>query len=412
MSFSKAINTAINKLAFFYHEIQVHSLSRRPTEFSSGQPLIVGFLSSPTGLGEGARLLTQTFQKLNYRPSQFDLSPHIQPNSCGVEIQNSETDDGLGPIILHVNPPEIPKALALLGKKRLQGRKIIGVWAWELEKLPASWIKAQKWVDEIWATSHFLEKVFSAHLAKPVFYTGYPCALMHTNDAIISREAKLGKFNIKAKNSHLFTVFISFDPDSGVFRKNTQGAVDAFQSAFKDIDDVRLIIKLTDSHYIEHIPNEWLNDPRIHIIDTTLSPKDMMALILSCDCVLSLHRSEGYGFLITKALANGVPAIATAYSATQDFMACPLAYGVGYKTIPAYDPTSVYIPKYGYWADPDINDAVKHLRHVRSMPSSILQSKAQLAREWWKNHYNEKVFFAQIPQIHFQNTPKNKSTKA
>ncbi len=43
-------------------------------------------------------------------------------------------------------------------------------------------------------------------------------------------------------------------------------------------------------------------------------------MIASCDCYVSLHRSEGLGLTMGEAMYFGKPVIATAYSGNLDFM--------------------------------------------------------------------------------------------
>ena len=43
-------------------------------------------------------------------------------------------------------------------------------------------------------------------------------------------------------------------------------------------------------------------------------------MIASCDCYVSLHRSEGLGLTMAEAMYFGKPVIATAYSGNLDFM--------------------------------------------------------------------------------------------
>ena len=345
--------------------------------------------------------MIQALEKTGYNPSKFDLTPHLQPERNILNIPNLSEDDSLGPIILHVNPPEIPKALALVGKKRLLGRKIIGVWAWETGILPKSWVKAQRWVDEIWASSYFLETVFTKSLTTPIIYTGYPCSLMYKNNKI-DRKYELSKYSISDKDEAIFTVFTSFDENSSVFRKNPHGAVNAFQSAFENKTNVRLIIKLTGTRFSKKIPNIWLNDPRIHIVSSNLNENDIISLMKSCDCVISLHRAEGYGLLIAKALANGLPVISTNYSGPEDFIDCPNAYAVDYELVPIIDPTGIYKSKHGHWADPNIIKAAEHLKYIESLRINEREKKSSAAILWWKKNHTEKDFIAKIPKKHMK----------
>jgi glycosyltransferase involved in cell wall biosynthesis len=224
---------------------------------------------------------------------------------------------------------------------------------------------------------------------------------MYKNNKI-DRKYELSKYSISDKNEAIFTVFTSFDENSSVFRKNPHGAVNAFQSAFENKTNVRLIIKLTGTRFSKKIPNIWLNDPRIHIVSSNLNENDIISLMKSCDCVISLHRAEGYGLLIAKALANGLPVISTNYSGPEDFIDCPNAYAVDYELVPIIDPTGIYKSKHGHWADPNIIKAAEHLKYIESLRINEREKKSSAAILWWKKNHTEKDFIAKIPKKHMK----------
>ena len=98
-------------------------------------------------------------------------------------------------------------------------------------------------------------------------------------------------------------VLTTFDSLSYVSRKNPLGAVRAFGEAFSGDDKARLIVKTHNASAIadefgRRVWGEVLRraaaDPRIVIIDETLSYADVMALKAGSNCYLSLHRSEGF----------------------------------------------------------------------------------------------------------------------
>jgi len=48
-------------------------------------------------------------------------------------------------------------------------------------------------------------------------------------------------------------------------------------------------------------------DKRIRIVNQRYSNEDMVALVRDADCVVSLHRSEGFGYLMSDAMTFGTP---------------------------------------------------------------------------------------------------------
>ena len=71
--------------------------------------------------------------------------------------------------------------------------------------------------------------------------------------------------------------------------------------------------------------------PEIKLIEDTVSRGMKNAMIASCDCYVSLHRSEGLGLTMGEAMYFGRPVIATAYSGNLDFMTTENSYLVPYE---------------------------------------------------------------------------------
>ena len=71
--------------------------------------------------------------------------------------------------------------------------------------------------------------------------------------------------------------------------------------------------------------------PDVHVIDRSLSARERDALLVGCDCYVSLHRSEGFGLTLAECMALGKPVIGTAFSATTDFMTEENSYPVPYE---------------------------------------------------------------------------------
>src|SRR5437773_750002 len=56
------------------------------------------------------------------------------------------------------------------------------------------------------------------------------------------------------------------------------------------------------------------------VINQAMTREESYALMNNCDCYVSLHRSEGFGFTMAEAMLMGKPVIGTAYSGNLDFM--------------------------------------------------------------------------------------------
>ena len=103
------------------------------------------------------------------------------------------------------------------------------------------------------------------------------------------------------------------------------------------------------------------------IIDCIFSRNDVNSLIQNCDCLVSLHRSEGFGLTLGEAMYLGKPVIATAYSGNVDFTLPGNSFLVSYQLRPV-GPNNEPYDAQCHWADPSIEDAARHMRTVFEAP--------------------------------------------
>ncbi|NHK29540.1 glycosyltransferase family 4 protein [Parvularcula flava] len=376
-----------------YFSWRLRALAARPESFASGRTAVAGFLSSPFGLGVGARLVARGLAQAGMAPSLIDIAPQLQPDRSLLDFSMPHDDDGKGPVIIHVNPPELVACLAAIGPDRLRGRRLIGYWAWEQSRMPESWVAATRWLDEIWVPSEFVRQAVQGQVSIPVYSVGYPAGLYTEKD--IEEVDWRGRLGLAADS---FLALSAFDPRSNIFRKNPQGAVEAFKQAFLDDDDARLVLKAT-GHIEPSLKAELTGgDPRIIVQEGYLSTDEMLALIGSADCIINLHRAEGYGLLPVQALCLGVPAIMTGWSSVTDFADCPGAFLIAHTSTKQPFSEGHYDSRYGAWAEPSIDEAAAFLRQVRQMDRQELESLGKSASAWWRENHSPSAFLSRLPQ--------------
>jgi hypothetical protein len=125
--------------------------------------------------------------------------------------------------------------------------------------------------------------------------------------------------------------------------------------------------------------------PDIVVIDEYLEPRDMNRLMCSCDCYVSLHRSEGLGLTIAEALFYARPVIATGYSGNLELMDRSNSYPVGYGVVPIGDRAAPY-PADGTWAEPDVAEASRLMRQVFESPEAAAPRAAKAAQDMRRRH--------------------------
>jgi glycosyltransferase involved in cell wall biosynthesis len=165
-----------------------------------------------------------------------------------------------------------------------------------------------------------------------------------------------------------------------VQRKNPLGTVRAFRRAFPTGAEKAILVLKTrntqtffsprDKRHWEDVQREAEADPRIYIINATFTDQELVALKACCDCFVSLHRSEGFGFGPAEAMALGKPVIVTDYSGVCDFCNSENALLVDYELsilerdeYPYIDASRSY-----YWSTPNIQTASRHMRQLFENP--------------------------------------------
>jgi SAM-dependent methyltransferase len=186
-----------------------------------------------------------------------------------------------------------------------------------------------------------------------------------------------------------FVFLFVFDYHSVFERKNPLGLVEAFEQAFPEDSGASLVLKSINSeqHAEEHerLLQAAEGHPDIYVIDRYVTAAEKNAMFASCDCYVSLHRSEGFGNTLAEAMYLGKPVIATGYSGNMDFMTPQNSYPVDYDLRPVGDDAGPYPPT-GEWAEPDIGHASALMRHVFEHREEAEKRGSRAADDLRRNH--------------------------
>jgi glycosyltransferase involved in cell wall biosynthesis len=263
--------------------------------------------------------------------------------------------------LLHVNANEMADVRRHLGAAFFAGRGTIACWHWELARFPAAWRPALKGVDELWASSRFMQRALREATRAPVLWMPHP---VHLDPAPPLSRADLGL----PQDAFLFLT--SFDLNSYVARKNPQGALRAFQIAFPagSADPVAFVVKVSGSTERADearalFASSLFADPRVVVIDELLDRPRMVGLMAQCDAFVSLHRTEGFGRGLAEAMLLGKTVIATGYSGNVDFTTPRTACVVDYRLIPV-EPGEYLHSEGQVWADPDLDQAAGYMQRI------------------------------------------------
>ena len=274
-----------------------------------------------------------------------------------------------------------------------RGRRNIGYWFWETDKLNPFWSTVEHVYDEVWAGSEFCKRVFERE-------TSLPASLVPPVVAPNDIEAEVPP--ILARKDQ-FVFLCCYDYRSCVERKNPGGVIDAFRMAFPRDRDVLLVLKARSGdgrrrrlarHHrcVKRKVRRWwqARDDRIMFLENYLASSQMQGLMDRCDCLVSLHRSEGFGLHLAESMYREIPVIATGYSGNMDFMSEDNSYLVGYE-LSEITQRSLPYSRGSHWAEPDVGHAAELMRRVYTHREEARQKAARGAATIRRNHSTERV---------------------
>ncbi|HTZ70578.1 MAG TPA: glycosyltransferase [Acetobacteraceae bacterium] len=314
-----------------------------------------------SGLGEGARLMFAALGELGVPAWRFAAGVPLPGETAG---EDPLPPAGV-PLVLHVNAPMLPASLLRLPRGALRGRRIIGYWAWELPVAPPIWRVAVPLVHEIWVPSRFTAAALEPLAPGRVRVVPHAVAASPPVPSALSR----ADFALPAD---AFVVLTSFSLASSYARKNPEAALAAFRSAFGDRPDRLLVMKITHSEHwpadLQRLRGLIAGAANVRLETRLLPAADSYALTACADCVLSLHRSEGFGLVPAEAMSLGRAVVATDWSGTTDFLDASCGVPVPCRLVPANDPRGVFEAPGAVWAEADVSVAAAALRDLAAAP--------------------------------------------
>ena len=220
----------------------------------------------------------------------------------------------------------------------------IAITMFESSKIPPDWIEPLNQMDAVIVPSTFCRDSFvECGVTVPIYVVPLGVSEIYTP---------------APRSGDRPYTFLAFG-DRGR-RKNALEAIHAFHLEFGDDPNYRLVIKSRDLDNRTNVLNE-----NIDIIYQDMTVEELYQLYLSTDCMLFPSRGEGFGLPPREFAATGAPVIATNWSGLADDIevwGIPLGYTLapadwqGAKNLQGLD--------LGVWADPDLDDLQRLMRHV------------------------------------------------
>lgn len=328
-------------------------VNKRPPQFIN----IVGDLFSESGLGSITRQIIASIDgRFEYQLIDLPLSAQSRQQKSR-ELRRLGTSLKPGITIFVGNPEILLKAFIKLNAWRVIQNYNVGVWFWELGKLPRPWQHIAPLMNEVWTQSTFVKAAFQGHCSQVKVM---PFSL----DAVVPSGRQRSDFGLpKNKFIYLFT----FDYLSHAARKNPWSVIEAFIDAFGDSADVLLVIKTVNAKFVPRVVKNLrsmaVGFENIIFIDEYFLYQDVLRLIELSDCYVSLHRSEGLGLGLAEAMRLGTLTMATNYSGNTDFMNCSNALMVDCTPVPVVGSDYPY-SQGSTWAEPNKADTIALMRYA------------------------------------------------
>ena len=344
---------------------------------------VIGYLRLALGLGEAGRLTLRSLVRTGLKVRGLETSLNSSSSRNDTSCESLLVEKSTAPVqVFNINADQLGQVIEHFGPALRSDSYRILIPFWELSNLPDAWVNAFQHVDEVWAPTRFIQTMLMRKINKPVIRM--PLCLEFEPPAPVERS----RFNLPADKA-LF--FFAFDFFSFQERKNPLAVVEAFRRAFRQkgqATPAALVLKTLNSEIVpeqgQALRDSLRDDPDILLIEQTLSREDTLALIGCCDCVVSLHRSEGLGLLIAEAMVLGKPVISTDYSGTTDLVSPETGYPVDYKLIPVKEGDYPF-HEGQRWADADLDHAAWQMRQVfngTSVARKVAAAKAHIHQEF------------------------------
>lgn len=348
-------------------------IARRPAVVRDAPQdvLLVGHAGKSTGLGRNFQMLASALRAMP-RIAVRELDYESDVREIGRSLSEWRRSCRTRPIVLYaVNAQDVPAILLKDGRGELADAYAAGFFLWETSRVPDVQRLGIALVDEVWTPANYVRAIYA------------PLAPTHlVGKGLFDTADRAPPANERRTPNNPFRFVTVFDFDSSIERKNPLAVVRAFQQAFSGGEKVELVVKgssIKPEHWSnalghwEQLSAAMAGDARIRLVTERYSDAEMEALLRGADCFVSLHRAEGFGYVIADAMTFGVPVIATDYSGNADFCTPETSFPVAAPII-AVDPRVMQWNVEGAeWADPDVDAAAARMREVHADYALALQ---------------------------------------
>lgn len=327
-----------------------NTLQPRKTQTRTGIS-IVGFFETASGLGVTARAVSLALA--DYAPRCFSISRLAHtPQATRAHFVTATAPQPIAVpsrLAIHVyNPDVFIRLIRQYGTRLLADNDTnIALPVWETETPPSFWSDVLAAYNYIWSPSQYSAESLRRATGRLI--------------RVVPTYLPEKPIRVRARTDSTYVFMVIFDHHSCLHRKNPCGAIRAFRSAAEILRPhvtMRLRVKChadTPRSLID-ILRAHAGDAPVEFVTATLDECEMDSLWQDCDCLLSLHRSEGFGLLVAEALSRAIPVIATRQGGILDFTddnGCMLVDGRAPISVAQDSDYS----EWSGWIEPDLEQA-------------------------------------------------------
>lgn len=353
---------------------------------------IVGFCETASGIGVAARGMARALADRSPRCisiSTLSHTPRLPSGGDGFPTPLTAAVGGAD-IALHVyNPDVFLAAVRTFGTRLLtQNRLNVAIAIWETESPPPLWADVFSAYDAVWTHSRFSARALEKVVRRPV--------------AVVPICIPVQQPRARRREDGHYVFLSMFDRHSCLERKNPQAAIRAFRIGCQSLPAGTTAVLRVKCHadtppdVLEMLRHDAGEAP-VEFIATTLDDAGMEALWQECDCLLSLHRSEGFGLPVAEALSRAIPVIASRQGGILDFTddsGCMLVSG---RPAAPFSRHGQY-REWSGWLEPDLEGAAKYIvAVVANYPQAV--DRARRGRETLNDALSPRHVHAQVGSI-------------
>ena len=304
----------------------------------------------------------------------------------------------------HASDPELQRVVKTLVRKAPSNTEITirhawppswqkpaqGKWVlmqpWEFGAIPREWAAQLGNVDQVWANSTYIERLYLEAGVPPEKVKLLPLAVDGNKF-----HPDLAPMRLATAKKYKF-LFVG----GTIHRKGPDVLLKAYLETFRRSDDVCLVIKdfgansVYSGQTLEAEIRAAQADPdapEILYLNQELKAQDIPSLYAACDCLVHPYRGEGFGLPVLEAMACGLPVVVTGGGATDDFATDEFSYRLpAQRQFIGDSVAGLKLVGRGWWLEPSLFHLKLTLKRVCTNPeqAKALGRKASeyVRREW------------------------------